>query len=190
MVETELRELHELIKSCRLCPLWRKRKNAVPGEGSLNPRVFFIGEAPGESEDLAGKPFVGKAGKVLDELLASVGLKRSEVFITNVVKCRPPGNREPSEEEIRACSPYLERQLSLLRPKVIATLGRVALAWCCKHFGLKDMRISKVHGRVFDVKASYGNAKLVALYHPAVAVYNPGMKVTLLQDFRILKSLV
>jgi DNA polymerase len=154
--------------------------------------LIFIGEAPGYSEDQQGRPFVGKAGKVLDELLASIGLHRSEVYIANVLKCRPPGNRDPLPAEIEACTPYLDTQLELIQPQVIATLGNFSLTYLFEKFGLhaKKDKISKIHGKVFTVCTIAGVTTIVPLYHPAVAVYNPGMKQTLLEDFQVLRALL
>ena len=114
------------VRGCPLCKLSRSRKNAVPGEGQLSAKIMFIGEAPGRSEDEKGRPFVGAAGRILDELLKKAGIERSEVFITNIVKCRPPNNRVPKEDDLTACRPYLDRQIALIKPKVICILGRTA----------------------------------------------------------------
>lgn len=129
MASELLRELEEEIRRCTKCPLHRHRAKAVPGEGDPNAKVFFIGEAPGRNEDLEGRPFVGAAGKLLNRLLELAGLSRSAVFITNVVKCRPPGNRDPRPEEIEACAPYLDRQLAAVRPDIVVTLGRHSTAY-------------------------------------------------------------
>ena len=123
---THLRRLLPDVRGCPLCKLSRSRKNAVPGEGQLSAKIMFIGEAPGRSEDEKGRPFVGAAGRILDELLKKAGIERSEVFITNIVKCRPPNNRVPKEDELTACRPYLDRQIALIKPKVICILGRTA----------------------------------------------------------------
>ncbi len=178
------------IRACQHCALWRTRTNTVVGQGSLSARLIFIGEAPGYSEDQQGRPFVGKAGKVLDELLASIGLHRSEVYIANVLKCRPPGNRDPLPAEIDACTPYLDAQLEHIQPTVIATLGNFSLTYIFEKFGLhaKKDKISKIHGKVFKVCTITGVTTIVPLYHPAVATYNPGMKQTLLEDFQLLKE--
>jgi len=164
----------------------------VVGEGSLSARLIFIGEAPGYSEDQQGRPFVGKAGKVLDELLASIGLHRSEVYIANVLKCRPPGNRDPLPAEIEACTLYLDAQLDLIQPQVIATLGNFSLTYIFEKFGLhaKKDKISKIHGKVCTVSSITGVTMIVPLYHPAVATYNPGMKQILLEDFQLLRELL
>jgi len=131
---------------------------------------------------------VGKAGKILDELLGSVGLERSEVYIANVLKCRPPGNRNPATVEIRACTPYLDAQMEIIKPTVIATLGNFSLGYIFNKFGLKADKISKIHGKVFKVSTIAGIKKIVPLYHPAVATYNPGMKEVLIDDFKELAN--
>ncbi len=184
MLEREMEALRIEILRCTLCGLHKHRKNPVVGEGSLHPKIFFIGEAPGRSEDAAGKPFVGSAGRIFDKMLESIGVKREEVYITNVVKCRPPGNRTPTNEEINACSKYLERQISLIKPRVVATLGSVALRWAGERFGIRQKGVSHLHGKIIHLDADYGRVFLVPLYHPAVALYNPGMINVLLKDIR------
>lgn len=190
--ETELARIATEIHACQHCALWRTRTNAVVGEGALSARLMFIGEAPGYSEDQQGRPFVGKAGKVLEELLASIGLHRSEVYIANVLKCRPPGNRDPLPAELETCTPFLDAQLELVQPEVIATLGNFSLTYIFEKFGLhaKKEKISKIHGKVFTVRTITGVRTIVPLYHPAVAVYNPGMKQPLLEDFQVLRALL
>lgn len=184
-----LEEISAQIKICKRCPLWKTRTNAVPGEGNEKAKIMFIGEAPGRNEDLQGKPFVGAAGKVLDEMLASIGLQRSEVYITNVVKCRPPGNRDPLPSEIKACSPYLEKQIEIIKPKIIVTLGRFSMEWVFKRFGLLKTKISKAHGKIFEISHIFVEY-ILPLYHPAVAVYNPEMKKILLEDVETLKKIL
>jgi len=183
--EGELQELEDEIRECRKCELWRSRKKVVPGEGSPSSGILVIGEAPGYTEDLQGRPFVGAAGRLLGELLCSIGLERGEVYVTNVVKCRPPGNREPTEEEIGACTPYLEKQLELLNPRVILLMGRIAASHVFRRFGLDFPGIGKVHGKVFRVS---GTLRIVPMYHPAAALYNPGMKKVLEEDFLRLRE--
>ena len=184
--EAEMIKLEEEIKECRLCELWKTRNNPVVGEGSLSAKIMLIGEAPGYYEDLKGRPFVGKAGKILDELLDSLGQGRAEVYITNILKCRPPGNRNPAAAEIKACTPYLDAQMSIIEPGVIATLGNFSLTYIFAKFGLNPDKISKIHGKVYNVSTIAGIKKVVPLYHPAVATYNPGMKTTLIDDFKVL----
>ncbi len=188
--EDELAGIAKDIKACTRCELYKTRTNPVVGTGSLSARIVFVGEAPGYYEDMKGEPFVGKAGKVLDELLESIGLQRNDVYIANVLKCRPPKNRNPLPEEIQACTPYLDAQLALIQPEIIATLGNFSLAYIFDKFGLhsnKD-KISKIHGKVFTVSTIAGFVKLIPLYHPAVATYNPNMKGTLLDDFKVLEN--
>jgi len=162
------------ISSCTLCELQYSRKLAVPGEGNLNAEIMFIGEGPGFYENEQGRPFVGAAGKFLDELLAKINLKRSNVFITNVVKCRPPGNRDPLPEELQSCLGYLERQIQAINPKVIVTLGRYSMA----HF-LPYAKISNVHGQSTRVKGRL----MIAMYHPAAALHQNSLRPVLEQDF-------
>lgn len=174
------------IKRCKKCPLWHQRINAVPGEGSAKAKIMLVGEAPGRNEDLQGRPFVGAAGKILDRLLSSIKLKRKDIFISNILHCRPPRNRNPRTTEIKACTPYLNKQIQILKPKIICSLGNFATAYILKKFGLKAKAevkgISKLHGKVFKAK----NMKIVPLYHPAAAVYNPHMFKVLLEDFKII----
>jgi len=187
--EERIREIEKEIRSCRKCSLFRTRNNPVVGEGNLKAKIVFIGEAPGFNEDREGKPFCGAAGKILNELLESIDLKREEVYITNLLKCRPPQNRDPLPEEIKVCSSYLLRQLEIISPKVICPLGRYSMKFLMEKFGLKNeiQPISKIHGKVFEVENLFWNIKIIPLYHPAVATYNPNMKKILERDFQILK---
>jgi len=182
--DIKIKNLESKIRVCKLCELWKTRTNPVIGEGSISTGIMFIGEAPGYYEDLQGRPFVGKAGRILDELLRSVALERADVYITNVLKCRPPGNRNPKPEEIVACAPYLDYQLAIIEPEVIVTLGSFSLSYIFHKFGLKPDKISKIHGRVFTVSTISGVKRIISLYHPAVATYNPGMKEVLKEDFK------
>ncbi len=172
--EALLDEIAAEIRVCTRCELHRTRTNAVPGEGPADARIMFIGEAPGWNEDQQGRPFVGAAGKFLEELLGAAGLKRSDVFITNVVKCRPPGNRDPLPDEIAACAPYLERQIAAIDPDVIVTLGRFSMA---KWF--PGERISRIHGQ----PKKEGKRLIVPMYHPAAALHQQALKATILEDF-------
>ena len=169
-----LDEISKQVSICKNCGLNSTRKCAVPGEGPSNSRIMFIGEGPGFHEDQQGRPFVGAAGKFLEELLANAGLKRNDVFITNVVKCRPPGNRDPQEDELIACAHYLDRQIEIINPEVIVTLGRFSMA---KFFG--NVKISQIHGqaKIIDERL------IVAMFHPAAALHQPGLKSTLIDDF-------
>lgn len=179
--EEELKQIAKEVSVCTRCALHHSRKLAVPGEGPVNAQVMFIGEGPGFHENEQGRPFVGAAGKFLDELLASINMKRSDVFIGNVVKCRPPGNRDPLPEELEACREYLERQIQAINPKVIVTLGRYSMA----HF-LPNAKISSVHGQAFKVKGRL----VVAMYHPAAALHQQSLRSTVEQDFARLPELI
>lgn len=179
--EEELKQIAKEVSVCTRCALHHSRKRAVPGEGPVNAQVMFIGEGPGFHENEQGRPFVGAAGKFLDELLASINMKRSDVFIGNVVKCRPPGNRDPLPEELEACREYLERQIQAISPRVIVTLGRYSMA----HF-LPSAKISSVHGQAFKVKGRL----VVAMYHPAAALHQQSLRSTVEQDFARLPELI
>jgi len=178
----------ESIQKCRKCALHKSRTKPVPGEGSLNADVLFIGEAPGRQEDLSGRPFVGQAGKLLDALLKSVGLKREEVFITNVVKCRPPNNRDPKEEEISACSAHTLSILKLIRPKIIVTLGNHSGKYVFSTLGNREWRgVSRMRGRIYELElAELGEVLAIPTYHPAAALYNPKIKPALEKDFSLI----
>ncbi len=172
------------ISTCKKCGLHRLRRNPVPGEGPLNAKVLFIGEAPGEKEDEQGRPFVGAAGKLLNKLLEIAGLSRSKVFITNIIKCRPPGNRDPTDEEVRACIDYLWRQISLIKPKVIVTLGRHAARVLFNKANLKWDSMSQRHGHIYPVEILGLKIILIPTYHPAAALYNPKLRKLLEEDFK------
>ncbi len=180
-----LRRITNKIEKCKKCNLYKTRARAVPGEGSTRAKIMLVGEAPGRNEDIRGKPFVGAAGKVLDRLLQSAKLKRKNVFISNILHCRPPKNRNPRVAEIKACTPYLNQQIKIIKPKIICTLGNFATSYTLGKFGIKTKKgIGKIHGKVFHVR----DIKIIPLYHPAAAVYNPRMFKILLQDFKILKN--
>jgi DNA polymerase len=176
-------------RSCLKCALGENRKNIVVGSGSLDAEIVLIGEAPGKKEDESGFPFVGSAGKLLDELLKSSNLKRNEIFIGNVLKCRPPGNRKPKKGEITACEQYLLRQLEIIKPKVIAPMGNSALSYFQLKYNLGEEVIGDVHGRVFDIETSWGRVKLIPLYHPAAAIYRRQLLNDLENDMRKLAGL-
>ncbi|MBL7081219.1 MAG: uracil-DNA glycosylase [Candidatus Omnitrophica bacterium] len=202
------------ILNCKRCDLWKQRINPVVGEGDFKAGIMFVGEAPGANEDRTGKPFCGRAGEVLDELLSKAGIRREDIYITNILKCRPPGNRNPREEEIGACAPYLDRQIEAIKPKVICCLGNFATMYIMRKFGLKDniQGISRIHGQVFFYRSLFDSinpvrnktpevpglplarisngVKIIPLYHPAVVTYNINMKDVLQRDFAILKSIV
>ena len=170
-----LTELNALVHSCRACPLGASRTRAVPGEGRIDADILFIGEAPGYYEDQQGRPFVGAAGQFLEQLLASIGLKRTDVFIANVVKCRPPQNRDPLPDEIGACSEWLGRQIDIVDPKVIVTLGRYSLA----RF-LPGTPIGKIHGQARKINGQW----IVPMYHPAAALHQGSLRRTIEEDFK------
>lgn len=177
----ELTALAGEIAVCRRCPLARARTQAVPGEGPANATLMFVGEAPGFHEDRQGRPFVGASGNLLQEMLASIGLRRSQVFITNVVKCRPPENRDPEPLEVEACSPYLDRQIALIQPKIIVTLGRHSL----NRF-LPGQSITRVHGQA----KRQGDVVIMPMFHPAATLRNPQWLAAMRQDFVALGALV
>jgi len=176
-----LAQIADQVRSCQNCPLAATRKNAVPGEGPANAALMLIGEGPGFNEDQQGRPFVGASGKFLDELIASAGYKRSEVFIANVVKCRPPGNRDPLPEEIEACRAYLDAQIALINPAVIVTLGRFSMArW------FPGAKISAIHGRARKIDGR----TIVPMFHPAAALHQPALRESIEADFSGLRELI
>jgi uracil-DNA glycosylase family 4 len=180
-VEDTIERIADQIRVCPLCELARTRTNAVPGAGDIKARIMLIGEGPGWQEDKEGLPFVGASGKFLTELIASAGLTRDEVFITNIVKCRPPGNRDPLPDEISACAPYLDRQIALIDPDVIVTLGRFSMArW------FPGERISKIHGQA----KKDGHRLIVPMYHPAAALHQSALRGTIEEDFARLPKLL
>lgn len=181
MAVAELELIAAEVSGCQKCPLAKGRIKAVPGEGPADAQVMLIGEGPGFHENQQGRPFVGPAGQFLGELLRVAGLKREDVFITNVVKCRPPANRDPQPDEIAACSDYLARQTALIRPRVIVTLGRYSMA----RF-LPTARISVVHGRPHTV----GGVTVFPMYHPAAALHQPTLRQTLLDDMAKLPGIL
>jgi uracil-DNA glycosylase family 4 len=173
--DDSLEKIAAEVRGCPLCKLARTRKNAVPGEGQLAARIMFVGEAPGRSEDEKGRPFVGAAGRILDDLLQKAGIERSQVFITNVVKCRPPNNRVPEDDEAAACRPYLDRQIALIKPKVICILGRTAYSSL-----LGGSSITTNRGKIVE-KAGQ---KYFLTFHPAAAIYNKSLLAALEADLK------
>ena len=173
--EDSLKKIATDVRGCPLCKLARTRKNAVPGEGQISAKIMFIGEAPGRSEDEKGKPFVGAAGRILDNLLKKAGIERSQVFITNIVKCRPPNNRVPEEDELIACRPYLDRQIALIKPKVICILGRTAYSSI-----LGGSSITASRGKVIERSGQ----KYFSTFHPAAVIYNKSLRSTLEADLK------
>lgn len=179
--KNSLREIAKEISVCKKCALHYSRKNGVPGEGPPDAEIVFIGEGPGFHENVQGLPFVGAAGQFLEELLATIGMKREDVFITNVVKCRPPGNRDPEPEELRACKKYLDRQLAIIKPKVVVTLGRYSMARY-----VSNAKISHIHGRARRVNGLL----VVPFYHPAAALHQPSLRSVVEEDFAKLPELI
>ena len=177
----DLTELGSEVTACQRCGLCKTRLHAVPGDGPVNARLMFIGEAPGKQEDQQGRPFIGASGKFLTHLIARAGFQREQVYITNVVKCRPPDNRDPRPEEIVACASFLDRQIALINPAVIVTVGRISMA---RYF--PNEKISAIHGQARQI-----NGRLVvAMYHPAAALHQPALRTTLQTDFDALRLLL
>lgn len=176
----KLEKLHAECKECQKCILRKTCSQVVPGSGNPEAEIFFIGEGPGKKEDELGVPFVGAAGKFLDEMLGIINLKRENVFIANVVKCRPPENRDPLPEEVAACWPWLLQQIQIIQPRLIVTLGRHSM----NRF-FPDQKISEIHGRALRKNfEEIGKQTFYTLYHPAAALYNGGMRETLIKDFK------
>ena len=192
----QLKKIRDEIWNLSKSPLYQYRKKnkylPVIGEGNHFAKIIFIGEAPGQREAETGRPFCGAAGKILDELLVSIGIGREDVYITNVVKDRPPNNRDPEPVEIEIYSPFLDRQISVIKPKIIATLERFSTKYILEKFNLpeKSESITKLHGKAIRTKASFGEVKIVPLYHPAVALYSAGSRQILEEDFKILKEVI
>jgi DNA polymerase len=183
---TELAAFATEVAVCTKCRLSQGRTQVVFGVGDPNADLMFVGEAPGFHEDQQGKPFVGQAGKLLDKLLAGIGLDREHVYVANVLKCRPPGNRDPQPDEIEACEGHLFRQISLIEPKVVATLGNFAT----KLLSGKPTGITRVHGTAQETTLGGRRVLLYPLYHPAAALYTPAMLKVLEDDFRRLPELL
>jgi uracil-DNA glycosylase len=190
----QLEQIAEEIRNLTISPLYplRKEKGYLPviGEGELSSGIMLIGEAPGEKEAKTGRPFVGASGRLLDELLDSIGAQRQDVYITNIVKDRPPENRDPSPEEIRLYAPFLLRQIEIIQPRVILTLGRFAMDFILELFDLpeKGRKIGELHGKPLTAQTTYGPVAVVPLYHPAVALYNVDRRETLMNDFKSVKQ--
>lgn len=179
--EEQLEKIAQEVTICTRCKLHHSRKNSVPGEGPANAQIMFIGEGPGFHENEQGRPFVGAAGQFLEELLAAINMKRTDVFIANVVKCRPPSNRDPEPEELLACGDYLERQIQAINPQVIVTLGRFSMA----RF-LPNAKISQIHGQAVTVNGRL----IVAMYHPAAALHQRSLRPVIEADFARLPALI
>jgi len=192
----EMKKIKDEIIGLTVSPLYKYRTEngffPVIGEGSHNAKIIMVGEAPGRNEAKTGRPFCGAAGKVLDTLLLHIGIPRKDIYITNIVKDRPPENRDPTAKEIEVYGPFLDRQIELIKPQVVVTLGRYAMTYIMKKFNL-DLElepIGKAHGKAYKAKSSYGDINIAVLYHPCVAVYNPNNIENLKIDMQILKKYV
>ena len=189
-----MRNIRDEILALTASPLYAYRTEnhyfPVIGEGSHDARIMFVGEAPGRNEAKTGRPFCGAAGKILDGLLESVAMSRENIYITNIAKDRPPQNRDPSSREIEIYGPFLDRQIEVIKPAVIATLGRYAMGYIMQKFGLESELepISRAHGKLYKARASYGDIHIAPQYHPAAAIYNQELKTTLIKDFAVLKQ--
>ncbi len=175
-------EIYKELKNCKKCPLYKTRTKFVIGAGNVDADIVFIGEAPGKNEDLQGLPFVGRAGNLLSSYLNGIGLNRKDVFITNIVKCRPPGNRDPIEEEINACFPYLKEQIEIIEPKIIVTLGRYSL----KTLLGREVRIMQERGNIID----FNGVMLLPMLHPAAVLRNGNLDEKMRNDFKLLKEVI
>ena len=185
-----MEKLRRQIALCERCRLHKTRTHTVPGEGSLESDIMFIGEAPGRNEDLEGKPFVGRAGSVFDKLLESIRLTRDQIYLCNILKCRPPENRPPLNDEVHACVGSLDIQIRVVNPKVIATLGNYATTTIFEKFSLAPAKISQVHGKTFAMETSMGRKQIIPLFHPAVVAYDGSKLDMLIKDFRIIKKVL
>lgn len=185
-----LEEVAREIGECRRCPLHAVRTQAVPGEGDPCAGIMFVGEAPGYNEDLQGRPFVGAAGSLLNELLSLAGLERKAVFITNVVKCRPPNNRDPKDEEVEACKPTLLRQFEVVEPRVLVCLGRHSSKLFFEVAGLSLTSIMRERGNVRRLRVGGREVICLVTLHPAAALYNPQLRQLIESDFQLLRSVL
>ena len=181
---TNLQTLNTIIKNCKKCKLHETRINTVFGEGSTDAKVMIIGEAPGKDEDISGKPFVGRAGKLLTEILSSINLERKDIFITNTVKCRPPENRNPHDDEIKSCSGYLDEQIKLINPKVIVLLGKIA----ANRILNIDEPISNLRGKKYFIKEN--NIPIIVFYHPAYLLRSPLQKSKVWEDLKFMDNII
>lgn len=179
--EELIKKIADSVRKCHQCRLHKTRSQAVPGEGNINAKIMFIGQCPGYNEDQTGRPFVGKAGALLNNLMRIANIDRDTVFITNIVKCRPPDNRDPTADEVRACEPYLEGQIKLINPRIIVTLGRFAT----NHF-IKNASISKIHGKAVTARGRI----IFPLYHPAAALRSEPVAEVLEKDFLKIPTLL
>lgn len=177
------------VRSCANCGLSETRTKVVIGAGSLDAKIVLVGEAPGRKEDESGLPFVGSAGKLLDKLLMAAGLSRDEIFIGNIIKCRPPKNRRPKKSEVAQCEGYMMEQLGIINPAIVAPMGNSSLSYFQERFGLEKQVIGEVHGEVMEIDAPWGKIKLFPLYHPAAAIYRRHLLGELEEDMRKLGEL-
>ncbi len=184
-----INRLRDQISVCQRCRLCQTRTNTVPGEGSVDASIMFIGEAPGHNEDLQGKPFVGRAGEVFDQLLQSAGMTRQEIFLCNILKCRPPDNRNPLSDEIRSCVGSLDLQIKLIDPQILAPMGNFAATYIFEKFSLPAQKITAIHGKIFPIHTPWGEKRIVPLFHPAVATYDAGKLPELKRDFQVFQKL-
>jgi DNA polymerase len=178
-----MKELEKKIRKCRRCSLWKGRKNPVPGEGNPKAKIVLVGLGPGKDEDREGRPFVGAAGKLLNKLFQLAGLKREEIYITNIIKCYLPENKA-TKEQIKACTQFLDQQIALIRPRTIVSLGNIATSYLFRKFSLKEERMELIRGKIFEAKADFGKVKIIPMYHPAASLRNPGMRARLLKDWK------
>jgi len=184
--QEQLNQINAKIAVCQKCPLAKTRTNTVPGTGNINTDIVFIGEGPGKSEDEQGIPFIGAAGRILNEMLHNIELDRDDIFITNIVKCRPPKNRDPKITEKNICNTYLQQQLALINPTLIIPLGRHAM-----EYFLPNAKISETHGKPQVIITATGKSQVIyPLYHPAAALYNPRTKLVIADDFALIPSLI
>lgn len=182
-----IEKLRKQIAECTRCSLHQTRTNTVPGEGDVNADIMFIGEAPGKNEDMQGKPFVGRAGDIFDKLLKSIDLTREQIYLCNILKCRPPDNRNPLSSEINSCIGSLDLQIKIVDPKVIGTLGNFSTAYIFEKFNIPPAKISAVAGKVIDIITPFGPKKIIPVFHPAVATYDVHKTDLLIEHFHAFK---
>jgi DNA polymerase len=187
--EILLEKLRKDVENCRKCILWSTRNRPVFGEGPVDAKMMIVGLGPGRQEDLQGRPFVGAAGRFLDQLLTEAGLSRSGVYITNVVKCFLPDNRA-TEDQVKSCTPYLDQQIEIIQPKLIVALGNVAACYLLGKFGLRCESMEKIHGKVYEVSSLTLSLHIIPMYHPASALRNPGLRGRLVEDWRELGRII
>ncbi|MEM1584580.1 MAG: uracil-DNA glycosylase [Nitrososphaerota archaeon] len=188
-MSVELEHLRKMVEECRKCPLWRNRNKPVFGEGPPDAKIMLIGLGPGYNEDREGRPFVGAAGKFLNKLLESSGLKREEVYITNVVKCYLPENRA-TDEEVKACTPYLDKQIELIDPEYIIGLGNTAAEYLSKKYGFDFTSMERIHGVTFKISTISKEVKITVMYHPAAGLRNPPLRKIIEEDWGKLRGLL